>query len=84
MNIIDMVFAICSSIVGVYILAIRVTEWTRDSKLKRQMRTAGVSEEYIKETLKIVELGRSRARRAPRFNGLPDMDGISRRRKVQA
>lgn len=84
MSIIDTIFVICSSIIGVYILGMFVGEWTSDSKLTRQMRQAGVSEEYIKETLSIVELGRSRARRVPRFNGLPGMSLVSRRKKARA
>jgi len=84
MSIIDTIFVICSSVIGVYILGMLVAEWSSDSKLRRQMRQAGVSEEYIKETLRIVELGRSRARRVPRFSSLPGMGLVSRRKKAQA
>lgn len=84
MSIVDTIFVICSSIIGIYILGMLVAEWSSDSKLRRQMRQAGVSEEYIKETLRIVELGRSRARRVPRFSSLPGMSLVSRRRKAQA
>jgi len=78
MSIIDTIFVICSSIIGVYILGMFAVEWTRGSKLKRQMRQAGVSEENIKETLRIVDLGRNRARRATRLNGLAGMSGVTR------
>ena len=82
MSIIDTIFVICSSIIAVYIVGMLVTEWTRNSKLRHQMRKAGVSEEYIKETLRIVDLGRSRARRATRFNGLPGISGATRRNRA--
>lgn len=84
MSIVDTIFIICSSIIGLYILGMLVAEWSSDSKLRRQMRQAGVSEEYIKETLRIVELGRSRARRVPRFSRLPGMRLVSRHNKAEA
>ena len=84
MSMVDTIFVVCSSIIGVYILAMFLAEWASDSKLRRQMRQAGVSEEYIRETLKIVELGRSRARRVPRFSSLPGLSLASRRKKAQA
>ena len=82
MSIIDTVFLICATIVSVFILAIRMVEWIRDTKLKRQMRAAGVSEENIKETFRIVDLGRNRARRAPGLNGLPGLNTAYRRNKT--
>ena len=84
MSIVDTIFVICSSIIGVYILGMFMVEWASDSELRRQMRQAGVSEEYIRETLRIVELGRSRARRVPRFSSLPGISLASRRKKARA
>ena len=82
MNITDAVFLVCGSIVGVFILGMFVSEITRDSKLKRQMRAAGVSEEHIRETLRIVDLGRSRARKTPECSGLPGLKRLSRHNKA--
>ena len=67
----DILIVICSSIVVIFIPGMFVTEWTRDCQHKRLMREAAISEENNQATIRVVEPGRSRARRVPRFNSLP-------------
>jgi hypothetical protein len=60
MNTVDAIFSIGCSIVGLWIIGMFVAEWIGDSKLKRDMRDAGIDDAEIKAMFRAREMGRSR------------------------